>query len=79
MERNKEKIIGSIRYAQTIQTAALPTEPDLNYYFNSFVVYHPKDIVSGDFYWYHREVDTEKKRTYSASSTAQDTACRARS
>ncbi|MBQ2097857.1 MAG: substrate-binding domain-containing protein, partial [Bacteroidales bacterium] len=61
LERNKEKIIGSIRYAQTIQTAALPTEPDLNYYFNSFVVYHPKDIVSGDFYWYHREVDTDKE------------------
>ncbi|MBO7597551.1 MAG: SpoIIE family protein phosphatase [Bacteroidales bacterium] len=61
LERNKEKIIGSIRYAQTIQTAALPTESDLNYYFNSFVVYHPKDIVSGDFYWYHREVDTEKE------------------
>gem|GEM_PF-3430144 len=61
LERNKEKIIGSIRYAQTIQTAALPTESDLNYYFNSFVVYHPKDIVSGDFYWYHREVDTDKE------------------
>ena len=61
LERNKEKIIGSIRYAQTIQTAALPTEPDLNYYFNSFVIYHPKDIVSGDFYWYHREVDTDKE------------------
>ena len=61
LERNKEKIIGSIRYAQTIQTAALPTESDLNYYFNAFVLYHPKDIVSGDFYWYHREVDTEKE------------------
>ncbi|MCR5456274.1 MAG: substrate-binding domain-containing protein [Bacteroidales bacterium] len=61
LERNKEKIIGSIRYAQTIQTAALPTEPDLNYYFNAFVIYHPKDIVSGDFYWYHREIDTEKE------------------
>ncbi len=61
LERNKEKIIGSIRYAQTIQTAALPTEPDLNYYFNAFVIYHPKDIVSGDFYWYHREINTEKE------------------
>ena len=39
----------------------MPTESDLNYYFNSFVVYHPKDIVSGDFYWYHREVDTDKE------------------
>ena len=61
LESNKEKIIGSIRYAQTIQSAALPTESDLNYYFNSFVIYNPKDIVSGDFYWYHREVDTEKE------------------
>lgn len=61
LERNKEKTLGSIRCANTIQTAALPTEYDLNYYFNSFVIYHPKDIVSGDFYWYHREVDTEKE------------------
>jgi ABC-type sugar transport system substrate-binding protein len=61
LERSKEKTLGSIRCANTIQTAALPTEYDLNYYFNSFVIYHPKDIVSGDFYWYHREVDTEKE------------------
>ncbi len=61
LERNKEKILGSIRSAQTIQSAALPTEADLNYYFNAFVLYRPKDIVSGDFYWYHREVDTEKE------------------
>ncbi|MCQ2252900.1 MAG: substrate-binding domain-containing protein [Bacteroidales bacterium] len=61
LERSKEKTLGSIRYAHTIQTAALPTEADLNYYLNAFVVYHPKDIVSGDFYWYHRDVDTDKE------------------
>lgn len=55
LERSKEKIEGSIRYAQTIQCAALPLEQDLNYIFNAFVLYKPKDIVSGDFYWYHRE------------------------
>ena len=52
---SKETTSGSIRYAQTIQRAALPMEQDLNGYFNSFIVYHPKDIVSGDFYWYDRE------------------------
>ena len=52
---SREMILGSIRYAQTIQTAALPTENDLNFEFKSFVLYHPKDIVSGDFYWNYCE------------------------
>lgn len=56
LERSREMILGSIRYANTIQTAALPTEQDLNATFKSFVLYRPKDIVSGDFYWYHSEM-----------------------
>jgi len=56
LERSREMILGSIRYANTIQTAALPTEQDLNSTFKSFVLYEPKDIVSGDFYWYHSEM-----------------------
>ncbi len=55
LETSREMILGSIRYAQTIQTAALPTENDLNCDFKSFVLYHPKDIVSGDFYWNYCE------------------------
>ena len=63
LRRSKENTLGSIRYAQTIQTAMLPTDADLNSVFNSFVIYMPKDIVSGDFYYFHsikydeREVD----------------------
>ncbi len=56
LERSREMVLGSIRYANTIQTAALPTEEDLNETFSSFVLYEPKDIVSGDFYWYHSEM-----------------------
>lgn len=54
LKRQREAMLGSIAYAQTIQNALLPTEDDLNYYFNAFVIYQPKDIVSGDFYYYAR-------------------------
>ena len=46
-----ENIKASIRYAQTIQQAMLPNESDMNHLMDSFVLYQPKDIVSGDFYW----------------------------
>ncbi len=45
-------ITDSIRYAQTIQQAVLPIEKELKDYFEAhFVIFRPKDIVSGDFYW----------------------------
>jgi ligand-binding sensor domain-containing protein/serine phosphatase RsbU (regulator of sigma subunit) len=46
------QITDSIRYAQTIQEAILPAERELAQAFaDHFVLYRPKDIVSGDFYW----------------------------
>lgn len=46
------QVTSSIRYAQTIQEALLPSPSRLNEMFQkSFVIYEPKDIVSGDFYW----------------------------
>lgn len=45
-------IISSIEYAKRIQNALLPSEQKLERYFkNNFVLYKPKDIISGDFYW----------------------------
>ena len=44
-------ITDSIKYAQTIQEAMLPGEDQLSAFFDNFIVYRPKDIVSGDFYW----------------------------
>ncbi len=49
--KNKE-IIDSINYAQTIQEALIPSEAELiKNTGNAFVIFKPKDIVSGDFYW----------------------------
>ena len=44
-------ITDSIKYAQTIQEAMLPSEEQLSAFFDNFIIYRPKDIVSGDFYW----------------------------
>lgn len=50
-DKNKH-ITDSIRYAQTIQAAILPAKLLLDQAFAShFVLYMPKDVVSGDFYW----------------------------
>jgi ligand-binding sensor domain-containing protein/serine phosphatase RsbU (regulator of sigma subunit) len=45
--RNKD-ILDSITYAKRIQLAILPSEIP---YKQTFILYKPKDIVSGDFYW----------------------------
>jgi serine phosphatase RsbU (regulator of sigma subunit) len=55
LEIQKKNIDDSIRYAQRIQQAILPTDlfhvsEGLEY----CIYYQPKDIVSGDFYWRHR-------------------------
>jgi transcriptional regulator with GAF, ATPase, and Fis domain len=53
-EKNKD-ITDSIKYAKKIQQAIVPPIDGLNEYFEeSFILYKPKDIVSGDFYWYSR-------------------------
>jgi serine phosphatase RsbU (regulator of sigma subunit) len=50
-EKNRE-ILDSIEYALRIQTAILPTQKIVKQYLeNSFIIYKPKDIVAGDFYW----------------------------
>jgi serine phosphatase RsbU (regulator of sigma subunit) len=54
------KITDSIRYAQTIQQAVLPDDERMRAVSeNYFVVFKPKDIVSGDFYWVS---DTNRSR-----------------
>ncbi len=56
-EKNKE-ILDSITYAKRIQTAILPTEKYFKQHLpDSFVMYLPKDIVAGDFYWLEKAHD----------------------
>jgi serine phosphatase RsbU (regulator of sigma subunit) len=51
-EKNKD-ITDSINYAKRIQTAILPSVEHIqNFLPESFINYQPKDIVSGDFYWF---------------------------
>ncbi len=49
----KQEIDNSIQYAKGIQQAILPDLSELKSSFaQSFVYYKPKDVVSGDFYWF---------------------------
>lgn len=51
-EKNND-ITNSITYAKRIQEAILPSKKYVNKYLpNSFVLYKPKDIVAGDFFWF---------------------------
>jgi serine phosphatase RsbU (regulator of sigma subunit) len=50
-EKNRE-ISDSINYAKRIQEAILPSRYIFNEVMsNGFVIFKPKDVVSGDFYW----------------------------
>jgi serine phosphatase RsbU (regulator of sigma subunit)/tetratricopeptide (TPR) repeat protein len=52
LEVQHQKITHSIRYAERIQRSVLPADSMMNKLFpEHFILYLPKDIVSGDFYW----------------------------
>lgn len=52
IELQRDKILDSIQYAQNIQTSILPRIEYIKQLFPEFfVLYQPRDIVSGDFYW----------------------------
>lgn len=54
IEKKNKDIMDSINYAKRIQTAILPSSTSLQDYpfDDSFILYLPKDVVSGDFYWH---------------------------
>jgi serine phosphatase RsbU (regulator of sigma subunit) len=65
-EKNKE-ITDSINYAKHIQNAILPSETLFkNYFKKSFILFKPKDIVAGDFYWMY--VNPESDLYYFAAA-----------
>jgi len=52
ISRQKEQIVDSIRYAEKIQSAILPPEDALSESVTDhFILFKPRDIVSGDYYW----------------------------
>lgn len=59
IEEKTKAITDSIRYALRIQRASLPHRSEIWAALQqSFVLYLPKDIVSGDFYWFRKKEDT---------------------
>ena len=53
LEQKNKEIIDSITYAKRIQDAILPPRSVYQQLFKEvFVMYRPKDIVAGDFYWF---------------------------
>ena len=71
VERQREKVTelykdltDSINYAKRLQQSILPTNEVVHSLFpESFILYKPKDIVSGDFYWFK---SSGSKRMFSA-------------
>ncbi|WP_317898001.1 PP2C family protein-serine/threonine phosphatase [Aurantibacillus circumpalustris] len=58
VESQNKRITESINYSRKIQLAINPTEQDLlTYNPNSFILYLPKDVISGDFPWLYETGD----------------------
>jgi len=55
LEQKSQEFEASMTYASRLQQAILPNERLFQSAFNdAFVMYEPKDIISGDFYWIYR-------------------------
>ena len=58
LKKQNDEIMDSINYGKRIQDAILPSNKLLNHFFsNHFIFFKPKDIVSGDFYWFSVQDD----------------------
>jgi|GEM_PF-1223312 len=69
LAQKNEDVLSSITYAKRIQYAVLPHEENIYRSIPlSFIIYRPKDIVSGDFFWFH-EIDRDNYIIVSADCT----------
>lgn len=61
IQKTSEKITSSIKYAKRIQQAMLPNRTLISQILpESFVFFKPRDIVSGDFFWFLDKEDKNK-------------------
>lgn len=71
-EKNKE-ITDSIKYAKRIQEAILPSPETISKLFKDyFLIYRPKDILGGDFYWVSDAV-TKYQESFAMAAVADCT------
>ena len=60
VEHKNKEILDSINYVKYIQNALLPSEKVISdLHVDCFILFKPKDIVSGDFYWIHNNPSTQ--------------------
>jgi len=58
IQRQNDELKDSIQYARRIQSALLPRFEIMHEALNDyFIFYKPRDIVSGDFYWFYKMKD----------------------
>lgn len=58
IQTQHNEIKDSIAYAKRIQDAILPSETLIQHHLpQSFILYRPKDLVAGDFYWFEETTD----------------------
>jgi len=58
IEEQHRALTASIQYAKDIQSVILPSKSELNNLFpDNMIFYRPKDVVSGDFYWFADTAD----------------------
>lgn len=58
VEEHRKEIIDSINYAKRLQEAILPTLSEIEKHLpEHFILYLPKDIIAGDFYWFEEKDD----------------------
>lgn len=54
LQNKNEQIMNSIRYASVIQSSILPLSAEMDWYIaEHFVIWRPRDVVGGDFYWFY--------------------------
>lgn len=64
IEQQKKEITDSISYAKKIQNAYLPPMEVFHRLFpGGFILFQPRNVVSGDFYWFYMEHAIEGKKT----------------
>lgn len=67
LKTKNDEIIDSITYAQRIQSAILPSSSKRSkIYGEHFILFLPKDIVAGDFYWAESVIVEGKERLFFA-------------
>jgi len=69
VEEKQKEIVDSITYAKRLQEAILPAQEIVNNYLpENFILYTPKDLVAGDFYWMEVVNDGDKEITFIAAA-----------